>query len=226
MLARFRLLKWLAGAAGVSLGVVGLLYGLAGNRPVTVEAVSLRPAEPTDSIPAAAPGPPRGKPSDAAAEAPLWRAVDEGSVRRMPFFADEWSREGRALVSVAGAAAAARTWRVGDRLTMPLPQTGETYRPVIDEIDDGPGHSRAASGTVPDEHGYPRRIVVTVGPASMFAWIDTPEGAYELFADSDYGWLLPTASLMAGFDFSEPDYVLPEDGARLVPAPSAEPDDS
>lgn len=224
MLSRTRL-KWLAGAAGALLGVAGLLYGLVGERPATVEAESIQQAEPTDSTGAAPLDPPSGIPSNAAGEAPLWRAVDEGSVSRKPYFADEWSPEGRALVRVAGAAAAAQAWQVGDRLTISLPQTGETLRPVIDEIDDGPGQSRAASGTVLDEHGHPRRIVVTVGPTSMFAWIDTPDGVYELFADSDYGWLLPAASLMAGFDFSEPDYVLPQDGAQLVPAPSAAPND-
>ena len=117
---------------------------------------------------------------------------------------------------VAGASAAAQGWQVGDRLVIPLPQTGETYRPVIDEIDDGPGNSRAALGKMLDDNGHPRRIVVTVGPASMFAYIDTPEGAYELVAGKEYGWLLPTSSMMAGFDFSEPDYILPEDGSQIV----------
>ena len=152
-------------------------------------------------------------PADAGAP-PLWRAVDEGSVGTLPFFAKEWSPEGRALVRVTGASAAAQGWQVGDRLTIPLPQTGEIYRPVIDEIDDGPGYSRAALGKVLDDDGYSHRIVVTVGPTSMFAYIDSPDGPYELVADSDYGWLLPTASMMAGFDFSQPDYILPEDGSR------------
>ena len=145
---------------------------------------------------------------------PLWRAIDERSVGRLPFFAEEWSPEGRALVRVTGAAAAAQDWQVGDRLTIPLPQFGEIYRPVIHEVDDGPGYSRAALGKVLHDDGYYRRILVTVGPTSTFAFIDTPEGSYELVADSDYGWLLPTASMMAGFDLSQPDYVLPEDGPR------------
>ena len=161
-----------------------------------------------------------------ATEPPLWRAVDENSVGALPFFADGWSPEGRVLVGVAGALSAAHAWQVGDRLTIPVPQTGETYRPVIDQIDDGPGHSRAALGKVLDAHGHPRRIVVTVGPTSLFAFIDTPDGAYELVADSEYGWLLPTSSMMAGLDFSVPDYILPEDGARKVLVPSGRPDDS
>ena len=124
---------------------------------------------------------------------------------------------------MAGAAAAAQAWQVGDRLTIPLPQTGDIWQPVIDEIDDGPGYSRAALGKVVDAEGHARRIVVTVGPTSMFAWIDTPDGSYELFAGSEFGWLLPSASIMAGFDFSEPDYILPEEPVRQVPAPSDRP---
>ena len=210
----------------VLLGVAGALYWFAGEPPVDVQEMIGQGNEPPvqiDAKPATA-----GNSSTKAATSggpPLWRAVDEGTVGRLPFFADEWSPEGRALVRVAGASAAAQAWQVGDKLTIPLPQIGETYRPVIDEIDDGPGFSRAALAKVLDADGYPRRVVVTVGPTSMFAYIDTPAGAFEMVAGSEYGWLLPTASMMAGFDFSEPDYILPEDVARDVLVPSGEPDD-
>ncbi len=219
--------RWKRPVSGILLvlGVAGLLYWFSGDRPSDVREMAERANEQPlqgDAIPAAAPGDPATKGSSSVPP-PLWHAVDEGSVGRLPFFADEWSPEGRALVRVAGASAAAQAWQVGDRLTIPLPQTGETWRPVIDEIDDGPGRSRAALGKILDAQGHARRIVVTVGPTSMFAWIDTPEGAYELFAGNDLGWLLPSASIMAGFDFSEPDYVLPEEGARGVDASSGRP---
>ncbi len=150
----------------------------------------------------------------------LWRPVDEASLRELPFYAKEWSHEGRVLVRVSDAAAAARSWRVGDRLTFPLPQLGATYHSVIEGIDEGPGYSRAAFGKIPGEDGRDRRVVITVGPTSMFAYIETPKGTYELNANRNYGWLLPTTSIMAGFDFSQPDYILPNDMRQqgLVPA--------
>ena len=218
--------KHLVSGVVLLLAVAGVIYWFAGEHPTDVqdmagsanEAPVQIDAQTAAAVHASAQAP-------AKQEALLWRAVDEGSVGRLPFFADDWSPEGRVLVRVAGASAAAQAWQVGDRLTIPLPQTGETYRPVIDEIDDGPGYSRAALAKMLDADGHPRRVVVTVGPTSMFAYIDTPEGTFELIAGSEYGWLLPTASMMAGFDFSEPDYILPDDIARDAFVPSGQPDD-
>lgn len=203
------------------LAVAAVLYWLANDRRAGIESALDQPAHATAPVstaptpspspspsPASGPAPPAHRPQSAAN--PLWRTLDQTAVKKLPPYAAEWSTEGRALVRVAGGAAAARAWRVGDPVTIPVPQLGATYRAVIDEIDDGPGYSRSALGMVTGADGRPRRYVVTVGPTSMFAFIDTPEGAYELVAGREFGWLLPTASMMAGFDFSEPDYILPE----------------
>ena len=146
----------------------------------------------------------------ATANTPLWDAIDEGSVDRVPDYAAEWSTAGRALVRVSVAMAAADGWRVGDRLTLPLPQLGTVYRPMIEAIEIGPGPSRAALGKVTGGDGQRRRFVVTVGPAHVFAYIDTARGSYELVAGDELGWLLPSSSMRAGFDYSKPDYFLPE----------------
>ena len=143
-------------------------------------------------------------------DTPLWQALDESAVRVLPDYAPEWSTEDRVLVRTAPAMAAAGGWRVGDRITVPVPQLGAVYRPLIEEIDDGPGGSRSVLGMVRGDDGRDRRYVVTVGPAHVFAYIDTPQGPYELSGGRELGWLLPTSSIMAGFDFSEPDYILPE----------------
>ena len=197
----------------ILVGIAGGLYWFASERRPLLEEFGSQSPEPAyraanrvDVAPATAGN--LAKHAPGTDEPPLWRAVDEGSVGRLPFFAKEWSPEGRVLIRITGASAAAQAWQVGDRLTIPLPQTGEIYRPVIEQIDDGPGSSRAALAKVLDADGYPRRIVVTVGPTSAFAYIDTPEGPYELVAGIDYGWLLPTSSMMAGYDFSKPDYIL------------------
>ena len=147
--------------------------------------------------------------SSPAVDAPLWSPADESDVDPLPRFAPQWSAEGRVLVRVTEASRMARGWRVGDRLTLPLPQLGVVYRPAIERIDTGPGPSISALGKVLDADGHGRRFVVTVGPAHAFAYIDTPRGPYELTGGNEFGWLLPTSSMMAGFDYSEPDYVLP-----------------
>ena len=143
-------------------------------------------------------------------DAPLWEAVDESAVPALPDYPPEWSTEDRVLVRTSPAMAAAGGWRVGDRITLPVPQLGAVYRPLIKEIDDGPGGSRSALGMVRGDDGRDRRYVVTVGPAHVFAYIDTRRGSYELSGGRELGWLLPASSMMAGFDFSEPDYILPE----------------
>ena len=141
---------------------------------------------------------------------PLWRVVDERTTTAKPAYADEWSEEGRVLVDVSGATYEARTWRVGDRVAIALPQLGEVYESTIDRIDEGPGHSRSVRGLIVGADGQRRRVVVTVGPGRVFAYIDTEDGPYELVADARIGWLLPSSSMMAGIDFSKPDYLLPE----------------
>ena len=198
-------------AVAVLVATVGLL-ALYGERAAP-------PDEPRQDAPPAAERRPQSNASDPTSPAPvpdtpLWEAVPETAVNPLPEYAAQWSHAGRALVRTSGAMAAAGGWRVGDRLILPLPQLNAVYRPLIEEIDDGPGPSRSALGKVTGDDGRRRRFVVTVGPAHVFAYIDTPEGPYELTGGDRFGWLLPTSSMMAGFDFSEPDYILPEEWDR------------
>ncbi|MYD93979.1 MAG: hypothetical protein F4Y02_09850, partial [Chloroflexi bacterium] len=91
------------------------------------------PDPPTEDTRAAPePTPPSIPPAVAPATSPpdvsLWEAVDETVVHALPDYAPEWSTEGRVLVRTAPALAAAGGWRVGDRLTLPVPQIGAVYR--------------------------------------------------------------------------------------------------
>ncbi len=147
-------------------------------------------------------------------DGPLWAQVDESTLAVLPPYAGEWSAEGRALVEVADTD---RLWAVpvGAQLALPVPQLGATYQSVVEEIDEGAG-ARALVGTITGNDGIRRRSVVTVGPASLFAFIDTPNGTYEFAIELDqyeHGWLVPTSSMLAGWDFSEPDYFVVEDEA-------------
>lgn len=199
---------------GIYLPAAGLLVGVA---VIAVWRADLADAPPDtrvtpDTRPATEQAqPPTPEPTaPPATDTPLWQAIDETAVPTPPDYAPDWSTEDRVLVRTAPALAAAGGWRVGDRITLPVPQLGAVYRPLIEEIDDGPGGSRSVLGTVRGDDGRDRRYVVTVGPAHVFAYIDTPQGPYELSGGRELGWLLPTSSMMAGFDFSEPDYLLPE----------------
>ncbi len=137
---------------------------------------------------------------------PLWRAVDENSVDRLPPYRE--AVEGRALVRTADLSSAAGSWRVGDRVVLPIPQLGRTFHPEIDAMDDGPGGARSIIGTVVDR-GRRHRFVVTVGGKHTLAFIDTANGSYELVAREDLGWLMPSANMDRDFDYSQPDYFLP-----------------
>lgn len=140
----------------------------------------------------------------------VWRAVDERSAGALPPFDETWSRERRVLVDVSAAVSAAPTWRVGDKLALDLPQLGQRFESAIERITEGADGSRSFRGMIVEDDGLARRWVVTVGPTRVFAYVDTSLGSYELIADSRTGWLLPTSSLLAGWDFGETDVVLPE----------------
>lgn len=159
-------------------------------------------------VPAATRGPSPGAGTDVD-ESPwrVWRTVDERAAGVLPVYEDGWSKQGRVLVDVSGAVGAAGTWRVGDRLAVELPQLGETYESTVERVDRL-GHVHSVRGLAVDGEGRERRVVVTVGPGRVFAYVDTAAGPYELVANDRLGWLLPSSSMMAGIDFGKPDYLL------------------
>lgn len=146
-----------------------------------------------------------GDPERKESPAPLWRTIDQATIVALPPYGENWSKEGRALVRMTMDLEAARTLDVGDRLTLSVPQLGQVRSSSIEEVSQGPG-AHSLLGRVAWGGGPPQRWVVTIGPSSLLAWIDTPAGPYELAIRGRIGWLFPSASKMAGFDFGEPDY--------------------
>lgn len=142
---------------------------------------------------------------------PLWRVVDEGEVEATPPYSESWSEAGRVLVDVTAAASQARAWRVGDHLAVEMPALGGIREWTVEGIGEGfDARSRSVRGWIDTGGEWPRRIVVTVGPGRVLAYIDTPQGPYELTGNARLAWLLPSSSMMAEIDFSEPDYILPD----------------
>lgn len=142
--------------------------------------------------------------------------MDERSVGPLPPYERNWSRRGRVLVDVSASIRAASGWRVGDRLAFELPQLGERFETTIERITEGADGSRSVRGRIDVDDGRRRRVVVTVGPRNVFAYVDTARGSYELVGGDRLGWLLPTSSMLAGWDFSRTDVLRPE-ADRLVP---------
>ena len=150
---------------------------------------------------------------------PLWGAADPSAVPNPPPYPDSWSTEGRALVRLSSDLVAAGGLGVGDRITLAVPQLGKSRAAAVEAVKDGPG-ARSLLGWTEWDRGRPQRWVVTVAPTSLFAWIDTPEGPHELSVrhGAREGWLVPTASRMAGFDYSSPDtFVIDEVGRHTAP---------
>lgn len=147
--------------------------------------------------------------------APLWGVADLSAVPNPPPYPDSWSKEGRALVRLAGDLAEARALGVGDPVSLLVPQIGAAERSLVEGVD-GPTEARTLTGFAKLGGGRDRRWVVTVGKESLFAWLDTPQGVYELAVRDGgrEGWMVPMASKLAGMDFSKPDYVLPGDARR------------
>ena len=210
----------LIGLTALVLAVMALLWG---------RWVPVGPAESVDRPPGAGISsgeqPPESTPNGSTGAtdgvSALWTQVDESTMAALPPYADDWSAQGRVLVEVSDLD---RLWgtQVGDRLGLPVPQLRTTYQAVVDEIDEGAG-ARALVGTIAGSDGYRRRSVVTIGPASLFAFIDTPNGTYEFAIDLGrhrHGWLVPSSSMQARWDFSKPDYFIDRDrnaGRDLAP---------
>ncbi len=195
---------------GAAASTVALVW-LAADRTRDAQAPAAAPAGQTAAIKAARETRAGADGATPATEgpAPLWRAVDPRSVAAKPPFEDVWPKAGRTLLDMSAATAAAPTWRVGDRVRIDVPQLGTRRAGRIDQLNQL-GHSIAASGRTVAADGPGRRFVVTVGPGRVFAYIDTPAWPYELAADDQLGWLLPSASMMAGFDCGHPDHWPPE----------------
>ena len=210
--------RWLAivSTGAVVLSAGGALLWLLADRPevrrtppaTAVERTLFEPREAVRPAPARSP----------LSADRVWRLVDEDSAGALPPFQDGWSTDGRVLVDVSAAISAAPGWRVGDRLTLDLPQAGARFESTIERITEGADGSRSVRGWLEGEDGRRHRFVVTAGPLHVFAYLDTAQGSYELVGGNRLGWLLPTSSLLAGWDFSKSDVVMPEPDETVADA--------
>lgn len=120
--------------------------------------------------------------------------------------------EGSLLVAIGDGM---RTWNAGDTIALPVPQIGEVFRPVIDDVETLIGTNRSYVGrTLAADAPY--SFVITLGEHETFGHVGTPQGSYELVGNTRLAWLMPTANMDQHVDYSKPDYFyLDENGERI-----------
>ena len=152
---------------------------------------------------------------------PLWRPVDPSAVdpADIPAFAYVADVPGKALVRVAPLAAPRA---VGDSIEVEIPQLNAAFQLVVERVQEGPGSTRSVSGDAVDGNGGRHSFVLTTGPRTTFARIGTPEGAYELAANRELGWLMPAANMDRHVDYSKPDTYIVRPGGPDRPGQETE----
>lgn len=208
---RPRPLAYIGGVAAVAL----LLAWVLTREPATT---SHTPVEaPTGGGDArAAPDRAAASPAEPVASA-LWQAVEPRTVEAARLPAYKEVVEGRALVRLL---APQRPFAVGDRPALPIPQLGETYHALVERVEVGPGSTRSVAGHASIDSGR-HLFVYTVGPRSTFARIGTPHGTFELVANGELGWLMPTANMDRHVDYTKPDSFIVRPGADRIARPVA-----
>ena len=174
------------------------------------------PAEdaPPDAVKTPAP-PPGATASSVLPSVPpdtAWTEVDVADIN--PEWVPEYHEtvEGALLVAIGDGM---RTWNAGDTIALPVPQIGEVFRPVIDDVETLIGNNRSYVGrTLAADAPY--SFVITLGESDTFGYVGTPQGSYELVGNTRLAWLMPTANMDQHVDYSKPDYFyLDENGERI-----------
>ena len=82
-------------------------------------------------------------------------------------------------------------WEAGDKISLSVPQIGVTYTSTVDAVENAAGGIRTYTGKL-TKGEFPYSFVVTVGETKAFANLGTPKGTYEMFGDTEFGWLYRT----------------------------------
>lgn len=207
--------KWwlIAAAIGVAFGAI--LVFLADRVPLDPSDTSSRSPESADS-PATVVAP-----ASALLPGPLdpntaWVVVDPETVDELPPYQEVV--ENRALVRVSEAL---RLAGIDNRVVLSIPQLGQEYEGVVEEVEVDPWGNVSYVGLLRDVDDQDYRFLITAGAINTFAHIGTSRGSFELVAtDGELGWLMPTANMDQHVDYSKPDYYIPgENGQRVNELP-------
>ncbi len=201
--------KWWLIAAAIALASGAFLAFLSDRTPSTPDEVTSKspssPASVEAAVPASQP-PPTLVPKGSA-----WVVIDPSTVDELPPYKEVVA--GRALVQVSEAL---RLGAMSNRVGLAVPQLGQTYDGVIEQVETDPWGNVSYVGLVRDVDDRDYRFLITAGARNTFAHIGTSRGTFELVAtDGELGWLMPTAGMDQHVDYSKPDYYIPgEKGQR------------
>lgn len=103
--------------------------------------------------------------------------------------------------------------KAGDAITVFIPQESLEYVGMIEEVERNPSGSQSLVGKfIAGPETY--RFVFTTGKGYTFGTLHTPEGRYQYQALNGEGRLVSGIEINAKRDFSQPDYIIPEQVVR------------
>ena len=139
--------------------------------------------------------------------ATAWVLVDPESVDELPPYKEVVAN--RALVRVSEAL---RQGTIADRVLLTVPQLGQQYEGVVEEVETDSWGNVSYVGLLRDVDDRDYRFLITAGAVNTFAHIGTSRGSFELVATGgELGWLMPTANMDQHVDYSRPDYFIEDE---------------
>lgn len=102
-----------------------------------------------------------------------------------------------------------KTLNIGDHLSLSIPQTGQAYDIEIQRVTKHQNGTRTLTAEITNTP-MPYRVVVTEGPKTTFATINTPEGTFSLDAAGEEAWLVSQQDLDRLIDPNFLDYQIPD----------------
>ena len=153
----------------------------------------------------AAPGGARAEPAAEAVD-PAWLPIDWNSIA--PRLAPPPHPAGGRDALLVQLHDGIRAWEVGDRIAMAVPHTGAVFTPTIERLHTAFGSRSYAGRLTPEDH-LANSFLVTVGPDSTFATLVTPAGAFELFGNRAFAWMMPANAMDEHVEYGPPDYYIP-----------------
>jgi hypothetical protein len=92
-------------------------------------------------------------------------------------------------------------------LRFTIPQTGASYSALIDRERSLPSGNRNLVGSLIGSE-INRRVLITLGPGTVFATLNTPEGVYNLKGNRELAWVVASSELSRHEDSHVPDYTV------------------
>ena len=94
---------------------------------------------------------------------------------------------------------------LGDNILLSIPQIDFELLLVVTQVKSRVRGIKVITATGIEESAD---LLLTLGPSSTFANINTPTGTYELVGTASFGWLMPSANMDPNVNYAKPDYVV------------------